>query len=378
MSEYQYYEFQAVDRPLTDAERSELRALSTRATITSRSFINTYEWGGFKGSSAKLMERYFDLHLYLANWGTRHLSVRWPKEAIDAAELERFLVDESGSIRITGEAVILSVSRGEVDVDDWEDGSGMLAELAPLRTDVLEGDLRVFYLVWLMAVEDGVIDDDTPEPLPGLGPVTPSLAAFADFFCMNGDLVAAAAEQAAATTVAAPSPAAVADFIRALSDDEKVAMLVRLHDGDVAPLGSELRRRVRQAVGRPAEPQAQPRTAGELRAIASHRAAERKQAAERKAEAEHRRREAERAAARKQHLERLAARGDAAWRDVEQLIEQRNTVGYERAVTLLADLREIARGKDELSQFSRRLGDIRALHARKVSFLAQLAAVNLH
>jgi len=31
MSEYQYYEFLAIDRPLTADEMAELRALSTRA-----------------------------------------------------------------------------------------------------------------------------------------------------------------------------------------------------------------------------------------------------------------------------------------------------------------------------------------------------------
>jgi hypothetical protein len=31
MSEYQYYEFQAIDRHLTDKEMSELRSFSTRA-----------------------------------------------------------------------------------------------------------------------------------------------------------------------------------------------------------------------------------------------------------------------------------------------------------------------------------------------------------
>ena len=36
MSEYQYYEFRAIDRPLDEDERDELRALSTRAEITSR------------------------------------------------------------------------------------------------------------------------------------------------------------------------------------------------------------------------------------------------------------------------------------------------------------------------------------------------------
>ena len=46
LSEYQYYEFQAVDRPLDKA----LRAYSTRARITATSFTNHYDWGDFIGS----------------------------------------------------------------------------------------------------------------------------------------------------------------------------------------------------------------------------------------------------------------------------------------------------------------------------------------
>lgn len=34
MSEYQFYEFQAIDRPLTRREMQELRSCSSRATIT--------------------------------------------------------------------------------------------------------------------------------------------------------------------------------------------------------------------------------------------------------------------------------------------------------------------------------------------------------
>ena len=43
MSEYQYYEFAAIDRPLTRAEMAELRDLSTRAEITSAGLVNHYE-----------------------------------------------------------------------------------------------------------------------------------------------------------------------------------------------------------------------------------------------------------------------------------------------------------------------------------------------
>jgi hypothetical protein len=69
MSEFQYYEFQAIDRPLTSAEMAELRKYSTRARITPTSFVNDYQWGDFKGNQDAWMERYFDAFLYLANWG---------------------------------------------------------------------------------------------------------------------------------------------------------------------------------------------------------------------------------------------------------------------------------------------------------------------
>ena len=42
MSEYQYYEFQAIDRPLTAREMSELRAVSSR--VTKRQFRLPPTW----------------------------------------------------------------------------------------------------------------------------------------------------------------------------------------------------------------------------------------------------------------------------------------------------------------------------------------------
>jgi hypothetical protein len=57
MGEYQYYEFQAVNRPLSEADRQVLRGLSTRARITTTSFTNSYDWGNFKGNPVGWMER---------------------------------------------------------------------------------------------------------------------------------------------------------------------------------------------------------------------------------------------------------------------------------------------------------------------------------
>ena len=78
MSEYQYYEFQAIDRALSEKEMAELRAYSTRARITPTSFVNDYAWGDVKGNADAWMEKYFDAFLYLANWGTHRLKLRLP------------------------------------------------------------------------------------------------------------------------------------------------------------------------------------------------------------------------------------------------------------------------------------------------------------
>ena len=162
MSEYQYYEFRTLDRQLTQAEMKRMRGISSRAAITSTSFVNHYEWGDFKGDPAQFMECYFDLFLYLSNWRTRRFSLRLPKRLVDVEALKSVMPDaQEASFWIAGENVIVDVFREEVDLGEWddgdeEDGRGWLDSLAQLRADVLDGDLRVFYLAWLMAVETGV------------------------------------------------------------------------------------------------------------------------------------------------------------------------------------------------------------------------------
>ena len=56
------------------------------------SFVNSYEWGNSKGDPRKLMERYFDAHLYLANWGTREVMLRLPKRVLDPARVADYCV----------------------------------------------------------------------------------------------------------------------------------------------------------------------------------------------------------------------------------------------------------------------------------------------
>lgn len=377
MSEYQYYEFRAVDRPLGRTEQGELRAISTRARITAAGFVNHYDWGDFKGDPDRLMERYFDLFLYLANWGSRRLSMRLPERLLDTAGLKRFVIgSESATIRTAGENLIIDVFRDEIEMEDQDDGDGWLDALASLRGDILDGDLRLFYLVWLMAVESGEAPDDAMEPLAGIGALTPSLEAFAQFFCIDGDLVEAAADATPAHSVAELPRSAVAEAIDSLDESEKAAYLLRLYDGDPL-LRAELRRRCRARITSLVEDRQARRTAGELRAVACRLAEKRRRAEAERMQAEQRQREQEEARAKNRRLAALAQRGEAAWRDVENLITLRNNPAYEKAAALLGDLRDLAlqRGTDD--EFHHRLVELRTRHRTKPRLVERLTAAGL-
>ncbi len=374
MSEYQYYEFQAIDRPLDEADRQALREISTRARITATSFTNSYEWGDLKGDPREFVERWFDLHLYLANWGMHRLILRLPKRLLDRSKLDVFLSEVDWvEIRAVGENLIVDIWRDEVepDYDQWDDGSGWLAALAPLRTDVLSGDLKLFYLLWLTAVEEDLLPDDETEPLPGIGPLTGALRAFAEFFQIDPDLVQAAAERSAGPGDDAMSADAARDVLAAIPEREKTELLLRLVEAD-PHLAAELKRKVRETS---AAPTAAARTVGELRQRAAEIRLAREQAEAERLEAEQRRRAEEAEKARRTRLTALKRRGESVWREIEDEIEHRNAPAYDRAARLLFDLEAIAREQGTLADFARRVAAIRERHARKGTLIERLKAL---
>jgi hypothetical protein len=375
MSEYQYYEFQAIDRPLNQADRQALRALSTRAQITTTSFTNSYEWGDFKGDPARLMENWFDLHLYLANWGSRRLMIRFPKRLVKLSLLDAFLGEvDCAKVRVAGENVIVNITRDELEFEDWDDGSGSLAAMASLRADVLAGDLRLFYLLWLTAVEDNVFEDDEPEPMPGIGPLTGALQAFADFFAIDPDIVNAAAELPAAEIPSAVPSSAARAIIEALGESEKTAMLSRLYDGDPY-VAAELRARVRKGLATAIAPPLNARTVGELRARARALALVRERAGAEKVAAERKRRAEEAEKARRARLVAIRRRGESVWKEVADEIDRRSATSYDKAATLLSDLKAVAEEQGATDDFLRRLRAIRQQHERKERLIERLAGL---
>ena len=375
MSEYQFYDFLAVDKPLTRTDLEALRSLSTRARISSTSFTNSYEWGSFRGDPDSMMERWFDLHLYLANWGARRLMMRLPADLPGRARLDQL----AGSLhcvelRAAGQNLILDISIDEMELDGWEDGTGWLAALAPLRADVLAGDLRLFYLMWLMEVDLGLAEADQLEPMPGIGPISDALEAFADFFGIDCDLVVAAAEREddAYTSVDASSETA-AQVIAGLPDADKSGFLVRLVSGD-AHVASELRALVRNSLksANTVSPVAA-RTAGDLCARAKVIRQEREAEQAEQAAAESRRREEEQLQFFRTRADQLMRHGYNVWDEINSEAERRNASGYDTAANLIRALRSIYEENGSLDEFRLRLQEIRDLHARKERFLERFS-----
>jgi hypothetical protein len=184
MSEYQYYEFRAIDKPLTQRQMGELGKLSTRAEITATSFTNEYQRGDFRGDPHSMMEKYFDAFLYYANWGTHWFMLRLPAELVDVKAMKPYCGEDSFSLRTKGGHVILEFC-SEDESGDWEEegDSSRLASLIPLRTDLLGGDFRSLYLGWLAALQAGEIGNDDPEPCvpPGMKRLSASLRSMAEF-----------------------------------------------------------------------------------------------------------------------------------------------------------------------------------------------------
>ncbi len=83
MSEYQYYEFQAIDKPVSGKDFDVLEQISSRAQVTPTSFINIYNYGDFRGDPIKLMEKYYDAFVYVSNWGHRRLMLKVPERLIN-------------------------------------------------------------------------------------------------------------------------------------------------------------------------------------------------------------------------------------------------------------------------------------------------------
>ncbi len=382
MSEYQYYEFAAIDRPLTRAEMAELRGVSTRAVITPSGFANHYEWGDLKADPADWMRRYFDAFVYTANWCSCRLALRVPLATFGKSELKPFTTKYSLTVEAGDEYWILDWALDESeDYDRFaeEDGSGWMRRLAPLRDELLRGDLQPLYLGWLAGASGGELREKAlePEVPPGLSALSPSQQALAEFLEIDPDMLAAAAAGSARVPQADVIEADRVDgWLGEWSRDEMMAVLKLIAQGQ----GHEAERRVRSSHAAWQKTQrssvASPvrrRSVAELRELAKSASGVRleREAKERaKQEAEDRRR-------RVAHLRLMMDEVDKHWAAIDAQAQRGSASGYDQAVRALADLAEGYVLTSSRKEFERALRRFLVRHPTRGALLRRLTEAGL-
>jgi hypothetical protein len=247
MSEYQYYEFAAIDRPLKPAEMAKLRAVSTRGEITPSSFVNHYEWGDLKARPTDWMQRYFDAFVYVANWCSCCLSLRVPLETFSKSALKPFTTRYALTCKATKKYWIIDWSLDESEDYDrfaLDDGSHWMRRLVPLRDELLRGDLRPLYLGWLAAAGRGELKDaeSEPEVPPGLGSLSPAQIALVAFVEIDPDMLAAAqAGSAKLSTGSAVRGNRLDAWLKEWSRNEMVAVLKLIAKGQAQTAERQVR-----------------------------------------------------------------------------------------------------------------------------------------
>jgi hypothetical protein len=359
MSEYQYYEWQSVDRILTSAEQRAVNDLSSHIEVSSSRAVVTYNWSDFRHDPKDVLLKYFDAYFYWANWGSLRLMFRFPKGLLDGVDVEPYCIDDSITLKTIGKYQVLDLTFESEKGGGWMEGEAELSQFIQLRTDLLEGDYRLLYLAWLRVMteydlpDDGgeiseadeddsteIIDDDeedealisaTEPPVPpGLRKLSPTLENFVQTFGIDPFLIQAAAENSPE-----PNKAPSVDYkelIGQLSREECGDFLTRLAEGDLG-VGLALRKRLKTSLPREIQPPAKPRTFQEL-----IWRAEQLEKAESKRLAD---------AARKKHtakMKDLAGRESQVWQQVDALLANGRKIAsvYDEATTTLESLNELA------------------------------------
>ena len=372
MSEYQYYEFQTIDRVLTAKEQAEISKLSSRVQLSPTRAIFLYNYSDFRGDPEALLTKYFDVMFYIANWGTWRLIFRFPKAIVDPKWFQPYSLGDVIAITQTSDYIVLDIEISEEDgLVGWVEGEGWLLRLLPLREDLLSGDLRLLYLVWLRSAPSLAgydLDEDPTEPPipPNLGKLSQPLQAVIELVELDSDLVAAAAQMSSSRRSTRKPP--LEKWLSELSAAEKQEFLLKLLRREphvdlqlinrLQELASETRSVPHSTPGK--------RRLSELMSIADTLRKKRKQE--------------EREAARKkriQKLEAMAPKEAQTWERVMELIGLKQSRPYDEAAALLQDLRDLAEHQGRLPEFIRRVEKLKSEYSNRPGLLRRLEKIKL-
>ena len=367
MSEYQRYEFMTSDRPLTRVQLDAVNALSSHIEASSTHALIEYHWGDFKHDPIDVLHKFFDGFLYWANWGAPELAFRFPHGILPVDLIDGYDLDDFVTFTQYPDYDILDIHFGEMEgPDEWIEYD--LGSLIAIRDELMEGDLRALYIVWLASqcMREGYDEEEdeeisVPPVPPALGTLTAAQQALAELLQVPQELLVATARHSNAAVSSNGDD--IAAWVRLLPADRHNDYLVRLARNEPG-LSRRLVKELRE-LGQD-KTTATP-SAGEhvtyAMLLAESKAI--------KAQLEHEKREQERVA-RQRHLQDIRDHQDEYWQQVDLAVMRSSGAGYDEVVRLLIELRGVADQFKETQEFQERFRTWVRPHLRRPALVKRL------
>lgn len=381
MSEYQYYEFLAIERELTSKEMSALRNISSRAEITPVSLTNVYNFGDFKGNPTDLVRQYFNAHVYMANWGTALFMINLPLEAISRETAETMQSADFLDFKVFKNLWVITWSLDDEpeDLDRFvmDDGRSWMKRLVPIREELLRGDLRSLYIGWLAAVAKEMIDDEELEPLSleGLGSLTPAQQALAEFLEVDSDLLAGAGMGNPDSEQYEQKKEMMEKWLNTLSQERLLNATRLLLTGQGQQAERELKNEYYAWMRSLSDGSSGDdlRTVKEIRENAD---SAQKMRLERE-RLERKRQEEKRRQKRQAHLKELAQNTYQAWKEIQRTVARGSGLAYKEVCQALIDLSEAYANYKDPESFQRELNHFIGDHMRRKALIKRLIQAGL-
>ena len=345
MSEYQYVGFRAIEKPVSEKNLEYIHSQSSRAEITPWSFDNEYHFGDFRGNALEMLRRGYEIHLHYSSFGTHKLFIRLPQGLPDkkgaaayfTEDTLKFIADKEGP----GGTLCVEPYYETDDLGPIFDIENLLDRLVPLRTEILDGDLRPLFLAHLAICLDYEYDGEetTEAPVPaGLEKLTDAQEALAEFFGLEDALITAASKGTPPTAIHNERKNEQMEWLKTQSQVTKDEWLLQLISDSHSTVRPEILAKFRKNRKIPAWPTfSKNRTIAQLEGAADEIRQAKKLAAAKNA-----------ARQRAKKLASIAAEPEKTLLETEKLVKNRSTDSYREIATLLSDLRESLAQTDQI------------------------------
>lgn len=368
MSEYQYYRFECLDGHLDSEQREELRRISSRADITTNSFQVYYHYSGLKAEPVDVVLNNFDIGFYYADWGCIDAYIKLPFGTIPDDLLQT--CDRGFNIYETEEWQLLIFSLEEFDdYFDDVDTEAFFQHLALLRTEIMQGDWRLLYFMWLRALDY----NDEVKSIPMIdfdfNKFSEAQSAFATLFNIPLGLVKALALALEETPNhrAKQTHFNTESWLGQLSENDKNQLLTTLFEQ------GQLSRSQALAMTRKEQTNAKPSYTYWLSAevLEPYLSIAEQKLKQEQAAAQAKRLAAEKAA-KEETLTKIYNDRDSIWQSAEEQAARACASGYEQASSALHQLAEAYQFKVDSSAFENRFMRFITKHHRRKALLKRL------